>query len=189
MLHPMHRSLAPGLLLAAPDLADPHFRRAVVLLVQHDASGAFGFNVNLRLDLTVRLICEDVGLAWPAAFPSPPAHFGGPVGPQQGFVLHPQGVALPDDEHVGDALAFTRARGALEAWVAQPEAPWRLLLGHAGWGAGQLDGELARGSWVPAPLEAEVLLSTPPERLWEICFARLGVPDLARLDTSSQHVH
>jgi putative transcriptional regulator len=176
----MRPPLAPGLLLAPPDLNDPHFRRAVVLLVQHDAEG--------RLDLTVRLICEDVGLKWPES-PSPQVFYGGPVAPQQGFVLHGRSDRLPEAEPIGDALAFTTARAALEAWTARPEAPWRLILGYAGWGPGQLDAELARGGWVPAPLDPETLFATPAEELWEATFARIGVRDLARLDTSSAHVH
>jgi len=188
MLRSMRPTLAPGLLLAAPELNDPHFRRAVVLLMRHDAEGAFGFNVNLRLDLTVRLICEDVGLKWPEAT-SPQVFYGGPVSPQQGFVLHARTDRLPEAEPIGNTLAFTTARAALDAWTARPDAPWRLILGCAGWGPGQLDAELARGGWVPAPLDPETLLSTPAEQLWEASFARIGVGDLARLDTSSTHVH
>ena len=188
MLPGMRSSLAPGLLLAAPALNDPQFQRAVVLLVRHDEEGAFGLIVNLRLDLTVRLICEDVGLTWPKA-PSPQVFYGGPVSPQQGFVLHPSDARLPEAEPVGDGLAFTTARAALEAWTRQPEAPWRLIIGYAGWGSGQLDAELARGDWVPAPLDVDALLSQPAESLWQGAFAALGVTDLAALDTSSSCVH
>ncbi|MGF1661605.1 MAG: YqgE/AlgH family protein [Kineosporiaceae bacterium] len=134
------------LLVARPDLRDPNFAGSVVLLLNHSDEGSLGVVLNRPLEAGA----GDVLPAW-AGRTSPPDRLfqGGPVGLTSAI-----GVAvLPGDGP--EPLGVRRLVGAFA--VVDLDAPpdlvrpavagLRIFVGHAGWGAGQLDDELVQGSW------------------------------------------
>jgi putative transcriptional regulator len=153
-------SLAGSFLIARPMLQDPNFRRTVVLLLAHNADGAFGLVVNRP--------AEAEGLPWPL-------FTGGPCPSPGLMMLHGHADwARPDGE--GDAApqvapgVFVGDAGCLERAGKLPpetEGRFRVFSGYAGWGAGQLEGEMAAGAWALAPASAAVLFETPTDELWE----------------------
>jgi putative transcriptional regulator len=177
-------SLAPCLLLAAPRLGDPNFERKVILLGKHEDEGALGWildgtpagRVGEQL-ASSELVPEGLTLPETPAF-ARQARQGGPVSTFAGWLLfRRQAVRFQHQLEVGD-LVLTSNPEALHA-VMRGEGPkdFRLILGCAGWGAGQLEGELKEGSWLPAPLDAELVLKTSPEKLWdEVVKATTGLP-------------
>lgn len=174
----IRRSLAPGLLLAAPRLGDPNFERTVVLLARHDESGALGWIVNGRAVGEVReLLKSSMLLPDGADAPESPAlsrvaRVGGPVAPESGWVLYLRGEgALPGEIDVGDELAVTGDLSALRTVIAEARGDFRLLVGYAGWSPGQLDDELRAGSWLPADVDAELVVSDADD-LWEQAYHR-----------------
>jgi putative transcriptional regulator len=167
-------SLAPALLLAMPQLVDPNFARAVVLLCEHAAEGAFGLVVNRPSDISA---AGAVRLEPPVDRPNDlPLLIGGPVEPQRGWILtaHP-----PDDvEHrgVGSGLYLSASPLLLRRVLTARPLPKRthVLAGYAGWGPGQLDSELAESSWLIMPVELDLIFEIPAAAAWEMAIRRLG---------------
>jgi putative transcriptional regulator len=176
----MDSALAPGFLVAAPGLKDPSFRESVVLLVDHRDEGALGFVVNRPADISFRSVLEELDLAG-ARRPSPevPVLVGGPVAPHTGWIVYDPALrSVPEDARieVGPTVEVSASRAVLEALSTAPDGRRHLLvLGYAGWGAGQLDAELLEGSWIPVDLDASVVFDTPYEERWSAALAQLGV--------------
>lgn len=165
----------PGILLAAgPELLDPNFMHAVVLMGEHSEQGAYGLVVNRRSPhLTKDVISDQLELGRLRV----PIWIGGPVGLDTLQILHraPErltgGVELADGVWIGAELESVSAYA-----VEEPDAferNVRLLLGYSGWGAGQLEAELAEGTWLPAPGTAERVFGDP-ETLWKRVVRSLG---------------
>ena len=177
--HPMAtRTLAPTLLLAAPRLADPNFERRVVLLGRHEAEGALGWVLNGPALEPVGWLLEAADLV-PAGVRVPgssafhrPARVGGPVTPESGWLIYRSGGPSFDGEiEVGDEVVVCSNAAALEAVVrGQEPKQFRLVLGYAGWDAGQLEGELREGVWLPATLDPRLVFETDPDALWDVAF-------------------
>lgn len=180
--------LANQLLVALPSLADPHFERTVSLLCLHDADGAMGVVVNRRSDYTLGEVFSQMGIACDdAALCATPVLAGGPVHPERGFVIHDGERAWDSSLAVTDDLRVTTSRDVLEA-MARGEGPARatVALGCAGWGAGQLEAELAEGSWLTVPSDGELLFALPLDARWQAAAGRIGV-DLAHVTGYSGH--
>lgn len=178
------RSLAPALLLAAPRLRDPNFERTVVLLGRHEEEGALGWVLN-GADL------HPVGDLLRAARLIPPsgqcpdttafrryARVGGPVHPESGWLLYRSGVAsFPGELEVGRLRICNRPEALHAVIRGEPPHDFHLLLGYAGWGPGQLEEEMKAGVWFPGPFDADLILESPVESLWEEAFERAtGLP-------------
>jgi len=176
MTHPFV-SYKHHFLIAMPDLADPNFRHTVVYLIEHHPQGAMGLIINRPTELTLGQLFERVeaGTVDPLVADAP-VYFGGPVATERGFVLHrPAGdsagsLLLPDE------MALTTSRDILSKLGDQQAIrDFLVLLGHAGWGEGQLEGEIARNDWLTIPADPELIFATPPEARYEAALARLGV--------------
>lgn len=179
---------APVLLLAMPQVLDPYFHRSVVLLIHHDDEGSFGFIINRPTGIRVAEILGGMEIPW-AGDPAEITFFGGPVQPQLGSVLCAGAPPeLPEDEFTGVEIApgvtVTQHVGDLQALAAQAPKDFRLVLGYAGWGEGQLIEEIQRNDWLTAPPSREVIFRTGPEQAWEAALRSVGV-DPAALPTWS----
>ncbi len=154
-------SLAPSLLLSMPQLLDENFCRAVVLLCKHSDEGAFGLVVNRPLVTTER----DLEV-W----------VGGPVEPERSWIL------VGGDEchdlpgmRMAEGLMLSTSPDLLQR-LLEPNPPTnaRLIVGHAGWGPGQLEAELNASAWLISEVDRELLFTTPADRMWETAVRRLG---------------
>ena len=177
--------LTGQLLLSMPGIGDERFARAVIAMCLHDEGGALGLIINRpHAELTLHGLLEqlevDAGVA-----PDVPVLDGGPVEPGRGFVLHEADYAAAGTIRVGDAWAFTSTLDILQA-IARGEGPrrWHMVLGYAGWGAGQLEDELNHHGWHIAPGDAALLWDTPAAHRWERAFALTGVA-VANLSATS----
>lgn len=173
--------LQPGwLLVAAPNLADPNFRHTVILLVRHGPGGGFGFVLNRPLGSgPMSVLLDGMGVETEQA-PSGAVRLflGGPVEPEQGFVLHSAETGSPSSRPVGGSGLLYSTDAALLGTIADGRGParYRLFFGYTGWGAGQLEGEVDRGDWRLAPMEPDDAFSEQPRSLWEAVLKRSGVP-------------
>lgn len=167
------RSLRGEFLVATPDLLDPNFARTVVLVISHDDTGAMGLVVNRSGQSIAR--AELLGGATDDADAlSVTLHYGGPVGEAYGFMLHDPGYADATTEQVADGIALSVGADVVGA-VGSELGPkrYKFLLGYAGWGPGQLEGEIAEGAWVVAPADAAAVLDEgDDETVWERALAR-----------------
>jgi putative transcriptional regulator len=161
---------APCLLVASPSLLDPHFLHSVVLVVEHDEEGALGLILNRALPLTLAQVSADGGMAYMGSDEAT-AWRGGPVDPQRGILLVQGGLPEEEDTVVDLTHFVSHRKDLLESLLADPLARYRLFLGYAGWGAGQLDQELAIGAWMRRPVVSEWLLNADPLNLWQMALA------------------
>ncbi len=168
--------IAPGLLVAMPQLQDPNFARSVVLMVRHSEEGSFGIIANRPSAVSLRELLESLDLSWNGS-PDAVVWSGGPVEPNTGFLLHAatDGVAGPECVEVGSELMLSTRTQELELLAAAPPEDLRFLMGYSGWGPGQLESELAQGAWVHAEPTRQLLFGTDPDRMWEEALASLGI--------------
>jgi putative transcriptional regulator len=164
--------LGGRLLVAAPQLADPNFARSVVLVLEHDEPGAVGVILNRPLEVEVAEILEPWGeLA--AATPPPVVFSGGPVSPDAVIGLaHSPAPGAGWRTVVGAVGVVDLSRSPLDQ--PAPLDAVRLFSGYAGWGPGQLEGELEVGGWLVLDAVDGDALSERPERLWHDVLRRQG---------------
>ncbi|RMF12883.1 MAG: YqgE/AlgH family protein [Candidatus Dadabacteria bacterium] len=170
---PQTTSLAPGFLVSVPQLQDPNFDHAVVFLIAHGEEGAFGLTVNRRADVDLEDVLDELEL--PAAdHANGEVLLGGPVEPGRGFLLHGGDTPLPGAETVGDGIHLSGEPETLRLAVAGA-TPFRLCLGYAGWGPGQLEAEFTQGAWLTAPAAPRYLFELPVNQVWERVLRDIGI--------------
>ena len=162
-------SLAGKLLVAAPSMPDPRFQETVIYMCLHDGSGALGLIVNRRMGLVPgQAVAEQFELEAKPIDDEIPLHWGGPVDPGRGFVLHSNEYTSDSTEPVSPEIAFSIDTRILTDLVegAGPDSAL-LVLGYAGWGAGQLESELKRDDWLVVPGEAAFVFGDDPDAMWQ----------------------
>ena len=184
----MAASIAPALLVAMPDLADPNFRRTVVLLVHNDADGTIGLVLNRTTDLSAADLCETLDVEW-RGDSDWTVSWGGPVQPNTGWVVAGDEAlgGLPEATRFAEGLWFAGSLDALRCVASRPPSQLRLFLGYAGWGPGQLEGEIAAGAWVIAPLDPRAIFETSEEDLWAHAWRLLGIDPATIVSTPGVH--
>lgn len=168
--------LSGQLLLALPGMSDPRFARAVIAMCVHDDEGALGIGIGHVLgDLTLHKLFEQVDIE-PGEAPDAAVHWGGPVEPSRGFVLHSTDWGGQDTILVGMKWALTGTLDILRD-LADGKGPrsWLVALGYAGWGAGQLDGEMTRHGWLTAKAGADILFETRHDARWSAALKANGI--------------
>lgn len=173
---PQSESLAGRYLLALPGMGDPRFDHAVIAMMAHDGEGALGIALGReREGLGLHALLEDLDID-PGAAPDCAILDGGPVEPQRGFVLHSPDWDGPDTILAGELCALSASLEVLRA-IAEGRGPSRFLvaLGYAGWGGGQLEGELQRHGWQVLEGEDKILFDCPAEQRWTACWRSLGI--------------
>lgn len=168
------KSLAPGLLLAMPQLADPNFRRSVTLMIEHSETGSMGLIISRAAPLTLGELAEGQGMKIAPERRSQSVFVGGPVEPHRGFILHDD-ASIPEKHPVMPGLYLSVTMEALGALLENPSPRIRFCLGYAGWGAKQLESELAVGSWLFSDAAPDAVLGSEPDRLWDATLREMGV--------------
>ncbi len=170
-------NLAPGLLLAMPQLSDPNFSRAVVLMIEHSPQGSFGLVVNHPSPIKASELLDSLEMSWRGE-DSAVVWAGGPVSPSTGWVLHePMPVAQPGQGTIAitSSISLSTSPDRLRAIANQPPRNIRLLLGYSGWGPGQLEAEMARGAWLHASADPSLVFDTPADDMWDRAMESLGI--------------
>jgi putative transcriptional regulator len=160
-------SLRGSLLIAAPQLLDPNFRRTVILVADHGDEGAMGVILNRPSGMSVSDAAPDLE---PLVGPDAPIFAGGPVQPTSGIVL---AEVTEADEPIFDDVVLVPGLGEL-ADVVDGAGDIRVFAGYAGWGAGQLDDEIGRDDWILEPAQPSDVFSEAPEALWGEVLERKG---------------
>jgi putative transcriptional regulator len=164
-------SLRGHLLIAGPGLIDPNFWRTVVLVGEHSEEGALGVVLNRSSETSVEEAVPELALL---ADGMGTVHVGGPVQPSAVVVL----ADFAEPEEAGslvlDSIGFLPSEVEPESLGELRRA--RVYVGYAGWGPGQLDGELEDGSWIVEPAIADDVFTDDPEGLWSTVLRRKGGP-------------
>jgi putative transcriptional regulator len=170
-------NLAPGLLLAMPQLSDPNFSRAVVLMIEHGDQGSFGLVINQPSPIKASELLDSLEMHWNGE-DGAVVWAGGPVSPSTGWVLHEPVVSAPHGQGtiaITSAISLSTSPDRLRAIAATPPRKIRLLLGYSGWGPGQLADEMASGAWLHTEATPHLVFDTHPEAIWETAMKNLGV--------------
>lgn len=176
-------------LLAMPGLGDLNFNHSVVYVCAHNEEGSMGMVVNSPLaDITLSEVLEQMNIDTDRdEVNSLPVYRGGPVQPERGFILHRPDKTWQSTLLSGDGVAVTSSQDILQS-MAKGEGPKEVMivLGYAGWGAGQLEQEVAQNLWLIVPAKPEILFDTPSQQRWNAAASLLGV-SLAHLTDQTGH--
>ncbi len=182
------QSLRNHFLIAMPNLEDPNFNESVTYVCQHDEHGAVGIVVNRPGHFTFADIFERLGIECEDPERAQSLVLtGGPVEPERGFVLHEASEEFESTISVGADVSLTASRDVLEA-IAGGSGPKQALLalGYAGWGAGQLESEIAANSWLSVEASRAVLFETPFADRWTAAANLIGI-DIRGISTYTGH--
>lgn len=181
--------LGGKVLVAMPGMGDPRFARSVILICAHTPEGAMGLIVNHPArDASFRNLLDHLEIATAPGGRDLPVHFGGPVERGRGFVLHSRdysgGAATMT---IPGGLAMTATLDVLEA-LAQGRGPERALLalGYAGWGPGQLEGEIRRNDWIVAEAPEALLFAADDGGKWAAVLRGAGIDPVSLSGTAGR---
>jgi putative transcriptional regulator len=181
-------------LIAMPGMTDDRFARSVIYVCAHSEEGAMGLIINqpqqLRFpDLLVQigLIEESEAIRLPANARDIVIRHGGPVDRSRGFVLHSDDYVVESSMPVSEEVCLTATMDILRA-ISTGTGPRQALmaLGYSGWGAGQLESEIAQNGWLTCPASPELLFDPDLEHKYDRVLASLGI-DPTFLSASAGH--
>ncbi len=175
-------NLAGKLLIAMPGMLDPRFDHSVVFLCAHSREGTMGLVVNKPAgDIDLGDLLQQLGIPVGPKAVGQPIFYGGPVEMGRGFVLHSGEYGVDAGTlRINDAFAMTATREVLED-ISAGQGPRVALpaLGYAGWGPGQLEGEIRANAWLTAEADQEIVFQAANADKWEAALAKLGISPLA----------
>jgi len=174
-------------LVAMPSLTDPNFQHSVVYICEHSAESALGIIINRTTDIVLNDIFKQLSITAEAPHVGQqPVFQGGPIQMERGFVIHEPPGNWESTLTLSD-LGVTTSRDVL-ASMACGQGPQKtfVALGYAGWGAGQLETELAGNSWLSTPAKHSIIFETPVGQRWQAAAQLIGV-DLSLLPEDAGH--
>ncbi|MGH8456191.1 MAG: YqgE/AlgH family protein [Stenotrophobium sp.] len=174
-------------LVAMPGLEDENFDHSVTLMCEHSDEGAIGLVINRPTELKLSEMMSQMGLDHGALDQELSVYWGGPVQPERGFVVHREPDGWESCMPMDGGLYITTSRDILRA-IGLGEGPkdYIIVLGYAGWGAGQLESEILGNSWLNTPVDKAILFQTPARDRWQAATRLLGV-DVTQLSNDSGH--
>ena len=176
-------NLAGNFLIAVPQLDDPNFKRAVVLLCEHTKDGAFGLIINKILMNSFKPLLSAFDIEKSRV--DLPIYYGGPVKPEQGYVIYSPYNRKYGTIKITETLGVTASKDILQD-ISAGKGPkkYMLALGFAGWAPEQLEEEMMSDSWLVAPINHDIVFGMPPADRWKEAAALIGV-DFERFFFSS----
>jgi putative transcriptional regulator len=181
-------NLTNHFLIAMPGLADPNFFHTVTYICEHSEQGAMGLVINRPMDLQLADIFEQLNIQISNPNISQiPVYLCGPVQGDRGFVLHNSDTEWDSTLQVTTEISVTTSMDILQA-IASGKGPALSLvtLGYAGWGAGQLEEEIAQNAWLNGPAKSDIIFSRASQERWQAAADLLGV-DLNLLSSEAGH--
>ena len=166
---PSRSSLAGQLLVASPQMDDPRFYHAVILVVRHDRNGALGIIINRPVeDRSLASLLEALGERNTRVAGSVRIFAGGPVQPEIGFVLHTPDYHRPETVNIDGRVAMTSSPEVLRD-IGNRQGPSKSLVafGYAGWKSDQLEGELRQRAWLTAADDEKLVFDEDRDKVWE----------------------
>jgi putative transcriptional regulator len=171
---PARTSLAGQLLVATPAMGDPRFAQTVIFMARHDKDGAFGIVINKPVgERTLASLLESLGEKEAGIEGSIRVFAGGPVQPEIGFVVHSADYRRTETIVVDSRVGVTSSREILRD-MGHKQGPQKSLLafGYAGWGPGQLEGEMAGRAWFTAEEDMGLIFDFDRAKVWDEAMKR-----------------
>ena len=181
-------NLTNHFLIAMPRLEDPNFFHTVTYICEHSSDGAMGIVINRPMELHLADIFEQLEIPVSTdRVAEQPVYIGGPVQSDRGFVLHDSATEWASTLKITSEISVTTSLDILEA-IAAGKGPEQNLvaLGYAGWGAGQLENEMAQNAWLNGPAQSNIIFERASKERWQAAADLLGV-DLNLLSGDAGH--
>lgn len=170
--------LTGSLLIAMPGMGDLRFAQSVVYMCDHSSKGAMGLIVNKpAADMSFGELLEQLEIPMTDAASGVQVFFGGPVETGRGFVLHSSEYRSDlRTLDVRDGISLTPTLDVLED-IAAGRGPDRamMMLGYAGWGPGQLEGEISQNGWLTCDGGSDIVFDVPALSKWTTTLERMGI--------------
>lgn len=170
-------------LIAMPSMLDPNFVRTVVYICAHSEDGAMGFVINRAQDVSfseilvhLKIATDDSVERLPLAVSKFPVLSGGPVDNGRGFVLHTEDYHCNSSIPLSEELCLSTTQDIIRA-ISAGRGPSRatMLLGYAGWSAGQIENEIAQNAWLTCPASESLIFDWDLDTKYERAMALLGI--------------
>jgi putative transcriptional regulator len=166
------------ILISMPHLTDPYFGRSLVFICEHDDQGAMGVIINKSFeDESVKeifptLIVNDDAINEVIS----PMYFGGPVDLERGFLLHSADFLTDETLQITDEFSLTSNSIILDA-IKAGDGPqyFKMMLGYAGWGTGQLEREIENGDWLFQAVTPEFIFRGNEAEKWHSAMHSFGI--------------
>jgi len=160
------------LLIAKPFMLDPHFKRAVVLVADHDKEeGTVGFILNRKTGLKLKELTDDFG-----EFDAD-VYYGGPVDNGSMYFIHTAGNILDDSIEISPGIYWSgdyeKLRILIECKLISNDSI-RFYIGYSGWSNGQLEEEMKDPAWIVSDMDSNYLYKSNPEHLWKEILDQMG---------------
>lgn len=172
-----------------PALSDVHFSQALIYVCAHNAEGTMGIMVNRPiLDINLAEVLTQLDILTTTQTPANmPVLLGGPVQPERGFIIHRSHDSWQSTLTINEDISVTSSQDILQA-MADGQGPKDavVILGYAGWGAGQIEAEIANNFWLTAPADPHIIFNVPFEQRWRAAVKSLGI-DVANIADDVGH--
>jgi putative transcriptional regulator len=165
------------MLIAMPGMVDSNFAGSVTLLCQHNAAGAIGITINRMSNFTLGEVFSQLKIdCGNDVIRNLPVLEGGPVAPDRGFVVHSPLDGYESSMKVGQEIMVTTSRD-VQADIAKGSGPdkYVVALGYAGWGGGQLEGEMLANAWITVSADTDIIFDLPLPSRFDQALGRLGI--------------
>lgn len=175
-------------IIAMPGLHDPQFQKSVTYICQHNQQGSLGITINRPINMNLselfthmKIPLEDQSIA------NMPIFSGGPVEPNQGFVLHSSDKSWEYSLIINDDYVLSSSKEVLHA-IAKGEGPENFLvaMGYAGWGKGHLEREISENAWLNCPADKNIVFHLKYNQRWHAAAQLMGV-DINLISSEAGH--
>ncbi len=158
-------------------MRDSRFEQSLIYILEHDAEGAWGVVINQTTDMTLKEIFAQLDISSDdIAIGEQIILNGGPVDTQHGLVLHRPEISFESTRHFDGGVSLSSSRDVLEALASGDEPEEHLvLLGHAGWGPGQLEEEITDNAWLTCEADTHIIFNTPVAQMRAAAAGLIGV--------------
>lgn len=173
--------LTGKLLIAMPNMTDPRFAKSVLLMVSHDPAHAMGVVINKPLaDVELGDLLEQLSIDPREGTGGEQVYYGGPVQTDRGLVIHTLDYQSPQTIAIGDRFGVTASKEILvdiggRRCERKRPSKYMLAIGHAGWGAGQLESEIAVNAWCHSDASDSLVFGADKSDTWNAALKTLGV--------------
>ncbi|MFK5985166.1 MAG: YqgE/AlgH family protein [Pseudomonadota bacterium] len=175
-------------IIAMPNLHDPQFQRSVTYICQHNQQGSLGITINRPINMNLsdlfaymQIPLEDQFIA------NTPVFSGGPVEPNQGFVLHSADKSWEHSLTINDDFVLSSSKDVLQA-IGIGEGPenYLIAMGYAGWGEGHLEKEISENSWLNCQADKNIVFHLNYNKRWQAAAQLMGV-DITLISSEAGH--
>ncbi len=162
------------ILIALPDMQDPRFNQAIILVCEHNEDGAMGLVLNHPMEINTEQIFVDLNLDKPEE--NHTVLDGGPLNKNCGFVIHQNNQLFKSSINIQNNLTLTTSKDLLEDISKHVfNDKWQFILGYSGWTSNQLEAEIAENTWLTCPIDIDLIFNTPKEQQWEKALSLIGI--------------